>query len=647
MLPGAICAGEAGTRLLRAFFTRASGEMAKMHDLDDCWCPLSSLHCKRQAELRQHWFNEVKAGNVGMVREICQDEDSAKDFLFVKSDDAGYNALHVAVANSNVEMAGVLIEIMREFLPGGHFMDAKSRDGLTALMLACQNGLGDLVTALVTHGASLSVRNEQGKTAAMLADAAGHPQMAELLEARFGATASSEADAVAEHPPSGGSPGGSGGRSPASGAAARSVAVDLWAGSDGSSDEDEDEDEDEDGEDGDGAGGTRGAPDAARLAARAALIAAHPLFADAARAGLPAQLAARCRERAADTGEALQGAGAPRREMLWVMAGRVKVEEGEGAECEGPELGPGEALGGLALLTGTPARTVALTALAPQTRVLVLPRRALSAALRADSRLLALLARAGALAAQPSGARATPGPAAVTALAQRIAAAHGAPPPRSARDPLVSMHERRVAEVPALANARDPHSLALALALPSLAERCHTLPAGRPAPEAGAAALDSARCGAYAYAAACADAGLHPLPAVLLGLRSTALALHGQRITDRMARAIAAGLAHNAGLEELDVGGNSIRDSGFVQPPEAPVPGLLDAALRHGGLRALGIAQNRLTHAVGARLHALVVAGNRLERLDVRDNTLGDPGVAAPCARPAPRPPPLLCVPLL
>jgi uncharacterized protein len=60
--------------------------------------------------------------------------------------------------------------------------DRRSSAGNTALMLASQGGLLEVVRALSARGASADLRNQQGDTALMLASAAGH---GEIVKARL------------------------------------------------------------------------------------------------------------------------------------------------------------------------------------------------------------------------------------------------------------------------------------------------------------------------------------------------------------------------------------------------------------------------------------------------------------------------------
>ena len=61
-------------------------------------------------------------------------------------------------------------------------LDRKNDQGATALHLAAVRGNERLARALLLAGASPLIRDREGRTAALLALAAGHEDVAELLE---------------------------------------------------------------------------------------------------------------------------------------------------------------------------------------------------------------------------------------------------------------------------------------------------------------------------------------------------------------------------------------------------------------------------------------------------------------------------------
>ncbi|MBI5170275.1 MAG: ankyrin repeat domain-containing protein [Candidatus Eisenbacteria bacterium] len=82
--------------------------------------------------------------------------------------------LHSAAAARSLETCRVLLE-------SGAPPDAAQHQGWTALMSAAQHGLEPLVDLLLAHGARLDVRAGDGRTAAELATAAGHHELAARL----------------------------------------------------------------------------------------------------------------------------------------------------------------------------------------------------------------------------------------------------------------------------------------------------------------------------------------------------------------------------------------------------------------------------------------------------------------------------------
>jgi ankyrin repeat protein len=87
---------------------------------------------------------------------------------------AGLHALHSAVAGRHVEVVALL-------LAGGAEPGARQRGGWTPLMAGAAHGDEDIVGLLLDQGADPTARNDDGKTAADLAEEAGHPPLAGRL----------------------------------------------------------------------------------------------------------------------------------------------------------------------------------------------------------------------------------------------------------------------------------------------------------------------------------------------------------------------------------------------------------------------------------------------------------------------------------
>jgi ankyrin repeat protein len=82
--------------------------------------------------------------------------------------------LHSAVAGRNAAVARRLIE-------GGADPNVQQHGGWTPLQAAAQHGDGELVQYFLDHGADPSSRSNDGKTAADLAESAGHAAIATML----------------------------------------------------------------------------------------------------------------------------------------------------------------------------------------------------------------------------------------------------------------------------------------------------------------------------------------------------------------------------------------------------------------------------------------------------------------------------------
>ena len=82
--------------------------------------------------------------------------------------------LHSAVASGNISLLKLL-------LAKGAFVDPVEFLGATPLMAAAAEGKGDMVELLLSAGADPAKKTKDGKTAAELARASGHPALADHL----------------------------------------------------------------------------------------------------------------------------------------------------------------------------------------------------------------------------------------------------------------------------------------------------------------------------------------------------------------------------------------------------------------------------------------------------------------------------------
>lgn len=80
------------------------------------------------------------------------------------------------------------VTIIRRLLDESAYIDAESPNGSTPLMMAARAGRRDALQLLLDEGADLMLRNERGMTAADFARSHGFPELARLLDERTPAT---------------------------------------------------------------------------------------------------------------------------------------------------------------------------------------------------------------------------------------------------------------------------------------------------------------------------------------------------------------------------------------------------------------------------------------------------------------------------
>lgn len=106
-------------------------------------------------------------GNIVAVQALL-----AKD---VEVNKHGWAALHYAASIGNVE-------IMKLLLEKSAYVDAESPNKTTPLMMAARSGQTDAVKLLIEEGADISLRNDQGMTAADFAIKNEHPNIVDILK---------------------------------------------------------------------------------------------------------------------------------------------------------------------------------------------------------------------------------------------------------------------------------------------------------------------------------------------------------------------------------------------------------------------------------------------------------------------------------
>jgi ankyrin repeat protein len=97
--------------------------------------------------------------------------------------------LHAAVAGSNAATRLASAELL---LKAGAAVNERQSGGFTALMAAAQNADTDLLRLLLAHGADPSITDEQGRSAADIARAAGHTEIEDQLGLRVAQPAPDE-----------------------------------------------------------------------------------------------------------------------------------------------------------------------------------------------------------------------------------------------------------------------------------------------------------------------------------------------------------------------------------------------------------------------------------------------------------------------
>jgi ankyrin repeat protein len=119
-------------------------------------------------------------GNTALMMAAFKRNRPAFDALVKQGaaiDREGWTPLHYAAASGDVELAGLL-------LARGARIDAvspKASGSYTPLMLAAREGKEDSVQFLVAKGASKTLKNGEGLTAAQIAERADHTAIAKTV----------------------------------------------------------------------------------------------------------------------------------------------------------------------------------------------------------------------------------------------------------------------------------------------------------------------------------------------------------------------------------------------------------------------------------------------------------------------------------
>ena len=127
-------------------------------------------------------------GNISVsVYLLCE----ASDLNVNIADNDGNAAMHLAVWCSKVsntelhnacDFQGDLTEVLRLIYLIGHEINVQNNVGDTPLHLACRNGNGDIVEALMLAGADETITDDRKNTPAQEADNEGHSKLLKLLD---------------------------------------------------------------------------------------------------------------------------------------------------------------------------------------------------------------------------------------------------------------------------------------------------------------------------------------------------------------------------------------------------------------------------------------------------------------------------------
>jgi ankyrin repeat protein len=112
----------------------------------------------------------VRAGHMAVAQALLDADQNPNT-----QSESGNSPLIMAAYSGNVALLQALIEADAD-------LDHRNQSGNSALMLAAQNGRAEVVNLLLLAGADTGLRNKQREQAHDIARAAGHPELAAMLE---------------------------------------------------------------------------------------------------------------------------------------------------------------------------------------------------------------------------------------------------------------------------------------------------------------------------------------------------------------------------------------------------------------------------------------------------------------------------------
>ena len=113
------------------------------------------------------------AARSGNVEIVCCLVDHGADHEAIS--DLGFGVIHMAAYDDE------RLEVLKFFISRGVFLEKKSDEGFTPLMISARRGQLKNVRWLLDHGANVSHHNKYGWTALHYAKYYGHPQIVEML----------------------------------------------------------------------------------------------------------------------------------------------------------------------------------------------------------------------------------------------------------------------------------------------------------------------------------------------------------------------------------------------------------------------------------------------------------------------------------
>lgn len=160
-------------------------------DSEQCSCPLASVHCPKQTEIREQWFEAIKQSRgdillffITVVEEGDNDDQQAFDLLSVRDEDSR-TPLIVATFWRSREILFMLLDFLARHGHGRvkQILDMQdTRNGRTAMIEACKMGDLQMAKALREAGSTMKIKDYDGKDAKAYAKERGIKGLIDYLE---------------------------------------------------------------------------------------------------------------------------------------------------------------------------------------------------------------------------------------------------------------------------------------------------------------------------------------------------------------------------------------------------------------------------------------------------------------------------------